>query len=65
MAILFAAIDKMVGGRVVGHEPERILIASIRDFTPLQDTDNGYTEIVNFGIEMQPIIGLRFLLIVV
>ena len=51
MAILLAAIDKMVCGRIVGHESERILIAGVGDFAPLQDADDGYAEIVDLGIE--------------
>ena len=58
VAILFAAIDKMVCGRIVCHESEWIFITGIRQFTSLQNADDGYAEIVNLWIELQPIIGL-------
>ena len=65
VAILFAAIDKMVCGRIVCHESEWIFITGIRQFTSLQNADDGYAEIVNLWIELQPIIGLSLLIIVV
>ena len=65
VAVLLTAIDQMVRGRIVGHEPEGILVAGIGQVTPLQEADDGDAEVVDSWIESQSLIGVRLLLIVV